>query len=128
MPQAGIEPVTTNAMATLVNHSTTSSRRRVLSQINIHAIDGTAIVGGCQKLSMKLNQLKDEKIKIKYAFKGASNAVDFTQESTERLTRSKTINTQSKGIPKTTLAAATATAKQFAMAEDKNSLPKTKNF
>ncbi|VDL87514.1 unnamed protein product [Schistocephalus solidus] len=126
MPQAGIEPATTNAMATLANHSTTSSRRRVLSQINMHAIDNTAICGGSQKLSMKLNQLKDEIRQIKSALKGIYKAEDATQESTERLIRSKTIDTRSKGIPTTTSTAVTATEQQVPTAQDKNSPPKTK--
>ncbi|VDL98994.1 unnamed protein product [Schistocephalus solidus] len=102
MPQAGIEPATTKAMATLANHSTTSSRRRALSQIKKHAIDDTAICGGCQKMSMKLNQLEDVIRQIKSALKGTFKADDATQESTERLTRSKTIDTRSNGYPKNT--------------------------
>ncbi|VDM03807.1 unnamed protein product [Schistocephalus solidus] len=126
MPQAGIEPATINATVTLANHSTASSRRRVLSQINMHAIDDTAIFAGCQKPSIKLNQLEDEIRQIKYALKGTSEAVDATQESTERLTRSKTIDTRSKGILTTTSTASTATEQKVPMAQDKNSPPKKK--
>ncbi|VDL90499.1 unnamed protein product [Schistocephalus solidus] len=128
MPQAEIEPATTNAMATLANHSTTSSWRGALSQINMHAIDNTAICGGCQKPSMKLNQIKDEIRQIKSALKGTSKAVDATQESTERLNGSKTIDTRSKGIPITVSRAATAIEKQVPTAQDKKNRLKRKTY
>ncbi|VDL85988.1 unnamed protein product [Schistocephalus solidus] len=126
MLQAGIETATTNAMATLAYYLTTASQQRALSQINMHAIDNIADWGGCQKLSIKLNQLEDEIRQIKSALKRTSKAVDATQESTEQLTRSKTIDTRSKGIPTTTLTASSATEQQFRMAQDENSPPQTK--
>ncbi|VDL92865.1 unnamed protein product [Schistocephalus solidus] len=114
-------------MATLANHSTTASRRRALSQINMHAIDDSAICGGCQKLSIKLNQLEDEIRQIKSALKGTSKEVDATQKSTERLTRSKTIDTRSKGILTTTSTDSRATEQQVPMVQEKTVSLKQKN-
>ncbi len=115
--QAGSDPASTSFENAHSNHST-APRMRALSQNYIKRIGDTALCGGCQNLSLRVNQLGDEIKQMRTALQGHLDAEGIKKASTARTGRSKTIRGRNKDTLKILVNVASA-EKQEAKARDK---------